>query len=292
MSDTLAFCLCADDYALSPGVTRGILAALEAGALTATSVMTTSPWWPESVPALKTFEGQADIGLHLNLTLGAPLGPMPRFAPHGFPPLRDILLATRTGRPLPEQEIAEEIERQLDRFAELFGRPPDHVDGHQHVQALPAVRRLLLHALGRRGWRPWLRDSSDRLWRILARPNRKKALIVSYLASGFHKACENQGLATNNGFAGFSSFDCAEDYSTLFASYLRRAGPCHLVMCHPGYVDDELRRLDPVLESREQELRFLLAGLGETLERHGARLVRLSTLLASALSDQMVSSGR
>jgi predicted glycoside hydrolase/deacetylase ChbG (UPF0249 family) len=44
-------------------------------------------------------------------------------------------------------------------------------------------------------------------------------------------------------------------------------------MCHPGYVDHALRQLDPVTESREKELAFLLSpGFGEMLARHGARL--------------------
>ena len=53
-------------------------------------------------------------------------------------------------------------------------------------------------------------------------------------------------------------------------------------MCHPGYVDDALRRLDPVVDSRERELGFLLsADFRDLLRRKGATLVRLSTILAT-----------
>ena len=57
------FALCADDFALSPAVTRGILEALAAGRLTATSAMTTqaelagggaapsAPWRPTPISA-------------------------------------------------------------------------------------------------------------------------------------------------------------------------------------------------------------------------------------------------
>ena len=48
-------------------------------------------------------------------------------------------------------------------------------------------------------------------------------------------------------------------------------------MCHPGIVDDELRSLDPVVETREQELAFLLSSdFRSLLERRGARLAKLS----------------
>jgi predicted glycoside hydrolase/deacetylase ChbG (UPF0249 family) len=48
-------------------------------------------------------------------------------------------------------------------------------------------------------------------------------------------------------------------------------------MCHPGHVDEELCKLDPVTITREQELAFLLSTrLPEMLEKRGLRLGRLS----------------
>ncbi len=41
------FVLCADDYAMTPAVSRGILALLEAGRITATGAMTNRPSWPQ-----------------------------------------------------------------------------------------------------------------------------------------------------------------------------------------------------------------------------------------------------
>ena len=75
--------LCADDFALSPAVSQGILEALAAARLTATSAMTTQASWPEAARAFRTLAPQADLGLHFNLTLGGPLGKMPSFAPGG-----------------------------------------------------------------------------------------------------------------------------------------------------------------------------------------------------------------
>ena len=48
-------------------------------------------------------------------------------------------------------------------------------------------------------------------------------------------------------------------------------------MCHPGIADDELKSLDPVVETREQELAFLLSSdFRSLLERRGASLAKLS----------------
>ena len=282
MSKPFRFALCADDYAMAPGVSRGIREALEAGRLSATSAMTNFDAWPKEATALRPFADRADIGLHLNLTCGRPLGAMPTFASAGaLPTIGDVIRPPRgeTARHSAiAAEIAAEIERQLDAFVDSMGRPPDHVDGHQHVQVLPPVRRLLLAALDRRGWRPWLRDSADRPLRIIRRGVAPiKAAGVAWLARGFSRDASRAGFATNEGFAGFSTFDTTRPYASAFSSYLAAPGAAQLVMCHPGHADETLRRLDPVVDSRERELAFLLSPMfGEVLMAREATLTRLS----------------
>ncbi len=240
--------------------------------------MTTSPFWPDHATALKRFALQADIGLHLNLTLGAPLGPMPNLAPAGELPQIGALMRMARRSDFPIEDVAVEVGRQLDRFEQIFGCHPDHVDGHQHVQVVPAIREIVLAVLRDRAWYPWLRDSGDRLSRIVRRRVcLAKAVGLAVIARDFGSAAKRNALASNEGFSGFSSFDESTSYQGLFARYLVAPGQKHLIMCHPGYVDDALRRLDPVVATREQELAFLLSSqFDETLKRHGATLARMS----------------
>lgn len=277
-----AFALCADDFALSPAVTRGILEALAAGRLTATSAMTTQKGWPEAAKAFRDLAPQADLGLHFNLTLGGPLGKMPAFAPDGAFPAMNAIVPAAWRRALPRAEIRNELRRQLDAFEEAFGAPPDFVDGHQHVQVLPGIADDLIAELARRGLagKTWLRDSADRPRRIFARGRHwGKALTVAGLARGFRAKAKAAGFALNDGFSGFSDFDAKADYAEDFASYLRAPGGKPLIMCHPGHVDEELARLDPVTFSRETELAFLLSGrFLPILDAAGAALARLSAM--------------
>ncbi len=266
------FILCADDYALSPGVSRGIVEALAGGRLSATSVLATGADLPAEVRALQPYKGAVDIGLHLNLTLGSPLGVMAAFAPTGrFPKLHRLLLAcARNG--LPEREIRSEIRRQIDAFQAAMGQPPDFVDGHQHVQILPGIRQWLLEDLdGRRfAGRVWLRNSADVFWKIAARnTSAPKACFVACLASGFATMARNHGFAVNAGFAGFSVFDPVRDYGDDFATYLKFPGARHLIMCHPGRVDAGLLHRDPVTATRERELAFLLSDRFAAMLRAG-----------------------
>jgi predicted glycoside hydrolase/deacetylase ChbG (UPF0249 family) len=268
--------LCADDYGMSPGVSRGILDLARAGRISATGSMTNLPAFRGEAARLREWDGRIGLGLHLTLTAGAPLGPMPRLAPAGrLPPLGRLLRLSLAGG-LDGEEVRAEIERQLDAFAQALGRAPDFVDGHQHVHVLPGVRGALLAALAARNLagRVWLRDPGDRLRAILARPAGPKALLVRNLAAGFRSAAARAGFPTNRGFSGFSDFRPGEGFAAGFERAFAALGPAPLVMCHPGHVDEGLRALDPVVESRPAELAYLASDrFAAFLEREGLRLV-------------------
>lgn len=253
--------LCADDYALTDGVSRAIGALAAARRLSATSVLVTTRHWPAAAPRLLVHRGRLSIGLHLDLTLGPPLGPMPRLAPGGvYPSLRGLLARALLGR-LDVAEIRGEIARQLDRFEAGLGHPPDHVDGHQHVHALPGVRGALLELVARRysTHPPLIRDPADRYRAIATRRSAvPKALGIAALAKGFGRAARGRRLPTNDTFAGFSAFDLSEPYAEEFARALLAPGLRHLVMCHPGHVDAELTTRDPVVARRQMEYDALL----------------------------------
>lgn len=270
------FILCADDFALTGGVSRAILDLLGRGKLTATGAMTNRPHWRRLAPELAGFAGTADLGLHLNLTCAAPLSAMPRLAPGGLlPGLKDIARAAVTS-PTARKEIAAEITRQLDAFEDALGRPPDFVDGHQHVHVLPGVRRALLDILVRRysAGTLYVRDPADSAVAIRARGVAVgKALVIAGLATGFRSAVLKRGLRVNRGFSGVAPFDPQRDFAADLARFLIEPGPCHLVMCHPGFVDDELAMLDPVVASRPVEHAAIAAFVpppGLPLSRFGA----------------------
>ena len=254
--------LCADDFAMTNGISRAIVELAEAGLLSATSAIVTSAHWPAHATWLARLRGRISTGLHLNLTLGASLGVMPTFAPERlFPPVGRVTTAALRGV-LPADEIAAEIERQLTAFEREMGFPPDHIDGHQHVHALPVIRTALLGILARRypavTIQPLLRAPADEARRIIRRgTSAGKSMTLSLLTRPFGAAARGRGFSTNDGFAGVTGFGvgCVK---ADFAAACRASGPRHMVMCHPGFVDDELMRLDPVRERRQKEFETLV----------------------------------
>lgn len=268
----MAVMLCADDYAMTDGISRGIEQLAAAGRLSATSAIVTGRHWPMHARRVDRLRHHVQVGLHLNLTLGRPLTRMAGVAPGGeLPGLRHLLIGSLSRR-IDANEIRSELRAQFQAFSDHAGRPPDFVDGHQHVHVLPIVRDALLAVLAEvdPDRRLWVRDPHDGLGAILARGREiAKASVLALLAAGFGRAVARAGWRTNHGFAGVSAFDRRVDYAIELDRFFVAAGPDHLIMCHPGHVDAELATLDPVRDRRADEL--------DAISRHADLQARLIT---------------
>jgi chitin disaccharide deacetylase len=104
----------ADDFGMTAGVTDGIVEAHVRGVVTSTSLMVDSPGASHAAELAGDHPGLS-IGLHF---------------------VDDTPAIDEPGH------AAREFSRQLDRFRELMGRGPTHVDSHHHVH----ITRLALFA--------------------------------------------------------------------------------------------------------------------------------------------------
>jgi predicted glycoside hydrolase/deacetylase ChbG (UPF0249 family) len=169
------------------------------------------------------------------------------------------VVSRAVSRAIDAEEVAGEIERQLDRFEAVAGVPPDFIDGHHHVHALPGIRAALTDVLQRRfpSGGPLVRDPADGVLAILSRRIAAgKALTAAMLAFGFRRLIEQAGFSTNRGFSGYSTFG-ALPYATEFTAFLIEPGPRPMIMCHPGLADDELGAEDSIAARRPEEHGFL-----------------------------------
>jgi predicted glycoside hydrolase/deacetylase ChbG (UPF0249 family) len=227
--------LCADDFALSRGISETIATLAAKGRINAISCMTVCPGWAEDSDLLRSLPRSVQIGLHLTLTGEPPLTAMPTVAPTGRMPPINRLARDATMRRVALDEIAGEVAAQFERFSTMMGRPPDFVDGHQHSHLLPGIRDIVLAETARRAPDAWLRNCVDSPIAIATRPFRGKAIANALHARGFKKAAARLGLTCNDSFSGH--YDFRTDYTTIFPRFLHRPGPVHLVMCHPGAGD-------------------------------------------------------
>lgn len=252
--------LCADDYGISPGVNRGIRDLIERRRLNATSVMVVGAAIErDEITALQAVasDGRCAIGLHAVLT--APFHPLTmHFKPLAgglFLPLPKML-GMGLLRQLDAEIIRTELSAQIAKFVELFGRPPDYLDGHQHVQLFPQVCDVFLDAAQGGAPNAWVRQCGR------AQPFRHglgspKALLLDGLSRQFRRKATQGRLPFNPGFAGAYDFSEGGDFGALMRQFLDGLPDGGLIMCHPGFVDDTLRELDPLTDQREREYAYL-----------------------------------
>lgn len=111
----------ADDFGASGGVNRGIVECHRAGIVTSTSLMVARAAAQEAV-ALSRANPKLGVGLHWDA-----IGEDGRAIDLGD-----------------EREVRLQFAAQLDRFHELMGRGPTHVDSHHHTHLEHEVRELFL----------------------------------------------------------------------------------------------------------------------------------------------------
>ena len=253
--------LCADDYGLAEGVNRAIRDLIGRRRLNATSVMVVGPAIGRNevaeLQAAAAASPRCAIGLHA--TLSAPFRPLSmHFRPLDgglFLPFPKMLRSGLLRRLDPEM-IEDELLVQLAAFKDLFGRAPDFVDGHQHVQLFPQVRDAFLRAVKEAAPGAWVRQGGS-LQPLAKRLGAPKAMVLDVLSAQFRKRAASAGIPFNPAFAGAYDFSQAPDFGALMRQFIEGLPEGGLVMCHPGFVDETLINLDPLTTQREAEHAYL-----------------------------------
>lgn len=138
----------ADDYGLTPGISRAVIDAHHAGVVTSTSVIALGPAldatrrWLDDAPGLGIGAHLAAVGDDPPLlsareipTLVDGLGRLPRT-------WRQFVPLAAAGRIDPD-DLHRELGTQLQRLLDT-GLALDHLDTHQHLHLWPMVRRVVM----------------------------------------------------------------------------------------------------------------------------------------------------
>lgn len=219
--------LCADDFAFNESASRGIAALASAGRISATSVMALSPRWAADAARLQAVRGRIDVGLHLDWTSA-----FARSAGHGAPLAGAMLQALLGG--IKQAAARAVVERQLDAFEAVWKAPPDHIDGHQHVQQFSGIREALVAALRQRyapRQGPYLRLSRE----AAANTSLKARIMAGMGAAALARLAGAAGIACAPALSGVYDFaGGAQRYAQLMERWLRDAPEGCIIMCHPA----------------------------------------------------------
>ena len=268
----------ADDFGISPAVDEAILLLIEKGRISSTSCMVTAgnPRLQSDIALLIKARQKIDVGLHLVLSNSKPLAEHTPaeglITEHGcFLPLKALITKAYLHR-LSQASVEKEIRAQIQTFVNYFGQPPDFIDGHQHVQQLPIVRDAIISTVKdftsikyvRVANLPnqWLWNSAQSFSTGVALENLALIIPGRHSASAFSK----HQIRHNRYLLGYYRHTPTYQFKTVFKNYLAiKPGTDDIFFCHPGYVDEHLKSVDTLVESRKDNLNFLLSAEFEDL---------------------------
>jgi len=283
----------ADDLGWTAGVNRGIAEAHRNGIVTSTSLLANGRAFDDGVNVSRALPGMG-VGVHLNLSDGAPVN-----AARAVPSLVDEqgklsggpeqLLLKLARRKLKLGEVEREWEAQIEKIRRA-GISPTHLDGHKHVHMLPglfpiAVKLAKKHGInsirisgeasslrealsGKSG-----RDSGVKLKQGI------QARALKLLSGDARKLADKAGIEAADYFCGIAQTGVLSRDGVLDLLETLPEGTTEL-MCHPGYVDDDLVASATRLQgSRETELAILTdTSVRKSVASHGIRLINYSQI--------------
>ncbi|MCI8662190.1 MAG: chitin disaccharide deacetylase [Hungatella sp.] len=205
----------ADDFGYTKGVTEGIIEGYHRGIVRSTTALTNMPWLELGKNLTKDCQ-DLGIGVHMTLTLGKALTGVKSFTDDQGNFLSKARIQSMD---LNQEEVYEEWKAQIERFREVFGRMPAHLDSHHHM-----------HVMNEK-----LRETAQRL------------------AGEYHLALRR--FCPYEFVSGFYGETVSREG---FLELLRQnAGKDIEIMVHPGYCDLELYRRSSYNLARVQELDIL-----------------------------------
>ena len=283
----------ADDLGWTEGVNRGIVDAHREGLVTSSSLLANGRAFASALAAAQS-NPQLGVGVHLNLSDGPPTaaaeevrGLLNKGGDLEEGP--ESLLLRIASRDLALQEVEREWDAQIQKVRDA-GIRPTHLDGHKHVQMLPGLFEIALRLAKKHGIHAIrVAHEESTLRSMLASAGGQKSAVVfkqgvqarglKLLAPDAREMADHAGVATADYFCGIAQTGALtrEGVEKLLENL--PDGTTEL-MCHPGYVDEELRKTGTRLqESRQTELEILTDGrIRKLVATRGIRLISYSLM--------------
>lgn len=278
----------ADDLGWTEGVNRAIVDAHRKGLVTSSSLLANGRAFASAL-AVAQSNPQLGVGVHLNLSDGPPTAPAEEVRGllnegGDLEEGPESLLLRIASRGLALQEVEREWDAQIQKVRDA-GIRPTHLDGHKHVQMLPGLFEIALR-LAKKHEIHAIRVAHEEstLRSVLASAGGPKAAVVfkqgvqarglKLLAPDAREMADHAGVTTADYFCGIAQTGALtrEGIEKLLENL--PDGTTEL-MCHPGYVDEELRKTGTRLqESRQSELEILTDGrIRKLVATRGIRLI-------------------
>ena len=242
----------ADDFGLTEGNTIAHVLCHEDGILTSTTLMVNMPFAPLAV-ALSKKHPKLGVGIHLTLTMGRPVleGKKTFTDDEGNFRKQKTYAAGYPDQEVNNDEVYAEWKAQMEKFIDMMGKKPTHIDSHHHVHL-----RDNLYPVARR-----LAKEYDLPMRL--RPETDKTdydYEVALMLPGFYDDTAKPEYVTENTF-GIWDHEIIE------------------IMCHPAFIDQRLIDISSYCQERANELQTIRdKGLKKWIKEHDIELITFADL--------------
>ncbi len=262
----------ADGYGLSAGITRAIEECVRFGTVRSLSANVNFPH-ADGLARLVREAPELSVGCHINPLVGRPV-----LAPERVPSLIDgkgeffyenfarRLLAGRLRR----SELRAEMIAQVEKTRALAGAAFSHVDFHMGLHRLPGLYGLFLEVAEKFGpgrirthrYHVGFETAHPRATHLRYLAARPQRLIKMGWNRWLRFRARRRGLAMPDRWIEITGWGprperiTLENFLTLLGNTPRGFSE---FVCHPGYVDEELKRWSSYLEPREREREILLS---------------------------------
>ena len=267
-----------DDYGRTTLISQGIREAHLHGVVSSTTCMMNFPNAAHDITLALQETPNLGLGVHLMLTSGSPLSPpenVPTLvtAENRFPNLTQFLNRLYSVNPT---EVKAEWRRQIEKFIQLTGRHPTHLDSHHHSSYYTkAFFRAMLELAQEYGCAIRQVTSQDGNF-LRGLPHEVNQTILNYAPA----LQEDFNIPTTDTF--FASFYNKQATQDEIINILHRlpTDGVHELMCHPGYSDAALETSSFYNRQRETELAILTNNeVQETIKTLNIDLITFAILL-------------
>lgn len=207
-----------DDFGITHACNLALMDCFKRGVMTSTSLMTNMPAAKEAAELAKEAPGMS-VGLHFCLTAGKPLTHVPSLVKKDGSFDKGILTNQKQ---IDLNEVRQELQAQYDRYVQLMGHKPDHINSHHGIECIRGCAEILQQFSGKYDvpLREFLtEDKADQSFETAA--------------------CR------------ISSSGCEpEDMMRLFTADELASDGAFELAAHPGYVDRELLALSSLTTGR------------------------------------------
>ncbi len=215
-----------DDFGITRACNYAIIDCFRNGILRSTSMMPNMPAVEHAAKLMKENPGLS-VGIHFNLTVGKPLTNCPTLVKEDGTFNKGNL---RNSEGVNVDEIRKELQAQYDRFVEVTGQKPHHLNSHHGICLIKGGE-----------------EAQVELARKYDLPIREFFTMVmgkSHAEVPYEIAKQVAPMKPNG------EFNTVEDFMNAFSEDMLSSDAIYEFAAHPGYVDYELLQISSLTEGR------------------------------------------